>query len=43
MCALVSAGANMNARDKSGETALSLAIEEEHTEIADMLRNAGAM
>ena len=40
--ALLDAGANVNAQDGDGETALSLAMKEGHTETANALRNAGA-
>ena len=40
--ALINAGANVNAQAKDGKTAMSLATEKGHTEIANILRNAGA-
>ena len=38
---LLSAGANVNARNNSGRTALSLAMKEGHAETANALRSAG--
>ena len=39
---LLNAGADVNAQGKDGGTALSLAMENGHTETANALRNAGA-
>jgi ankyrin repeat protein len=39
---LISRGADMDIKSKSGETALSIALDEGRTEFADMLKRAGA-
>jgi ankyrin repeat protein len=39
---LIKHGANINAKKKNGDTALSLAVNNGHTEIARILREAGA-
>ncbi|ACB51840.1 hypothetical protein cce_2492 [Crocosphaera subtropica ATCC 51142] len=39
---LIQAGANVNTKDNNGNTALSLAIEAENTEIIKLLKDAGA-
>ena len=39
---LINAGADVNAQNDDGETALSLALEEWRTETANVLRSAGA-
>ncbi len=40
--ALLDAGADLEAKDKEGSTALMTAEDEGHTEIAEVLRKAGA-
>ena len=40
--ALLDAGADANAKDYNGRTALMMANVQEHTEVADLLRKAGA-
>ena len=39
---LIEAGANVNARDEDGETALDKAIDERNHKVAELLRAAGA-
>jgi ankyrin repeat protein len=39
---LIDAGADVNAKTQKGDTAMMLAAREGHTEIADMLKQAGA-
>ena len=40
--ALLEAGADLNAKDKEGKTALMYAKEKNHTEIVHLLKKAGA-
>ena len=42
MKALLAAGADVNAKEKEGWTALMLAAEKGHTEIVQLLKQAGA-
>jgi len=39
---LIEAGADIDTQTKDGATALLFALEEEHTEIVELLRRAGA-
>jgi len=38
---LIKAGANVNAKDNVGQTALACAIASGHTEVADLLKSGG--
>ena len=40
---LIKHGANINAKNKNGDTALSIAEKNGHTEVARILREAGAI
>jgi ankyrin repeat protein len=40
--ALLEGGADVNAKDDDGQTALTVATQAGHTEIAEMLKKAGA-